>query len=67
MTDSVGGATLSHMNVRRSHGRRTEIGHWRVKDGNRDVYTGKKGDCVTWMRKNKSTDGGQLRLIPPNK
>lgn len=60
-------ATLSRMNVRVKGGRRTEIGHWRVKDGNREVFTGRKGDCVMWMRKNKSADGGQLRLIQPNK
>ena len=48
-------------------GRRTEIRDWRVKAGNKEVYTNaRKFQCEIWMRENKDSYR-KLRLIPPNR
>ncbi len=53
----------------RMHGRgRGAIYNWRVKAGNREVFSSpKKFDCEIFIRAaNGKVDGKKLRLIPPN-
>lgn len=46
---------------------RGAIYNWRVKAGNREVFSApKKIDCKNFIRDNPVVDGKKCRLIPPN-
>jgi hypothetical protein len=48
-------------------GRRTQIYSWRVKDGNKEIFSDvQKFKCEQFMRDNKK-EFHNMRLIPPNK
>ncbi len=51
------------------HGRgRSSIVSWRVKAGNREVFSAEKeGACDAWVRENQKLYRNRLRVIPPNK
>ncbi len=53
---------------RRKGGRRTEIGHWRVKVGKKagEVFSGSEGDCRQWVRDHQKDYPTKLRVVPPN-
>lgn len=46
---------------------RSAIYNWRVKAGNREVFSNpQKGNCAQWIRDNQASYPVKLRLIPPN-
>lgn len=46
---------------------RSAIYNWRVKAGNREVFSDPvKNKCSQFIRDNEKVSGKKLRLIPPN-
>ena len=39
---------------------------WRVKDGNRTLYSGTKSACNAWIREHQHEYTTRLRLIAPH-
>ena len=43
------------------------VAAWRVKAGRHDVFAGKRGQCVQFVRDNQKTYAETLRVIPPSR
>ena len=48
------------------HKQRQKRRLWRVRDGQRDLYSGRRADCRSWMRAHQD-EHDDLHLVPPDK
>ncbi len=53
--------------MRNSNHKRAGLRVWRVKDGNRDVFSGTKSTCAAWIREHQAEYTTRLRLVAPHR